>query len=237
ITTHYRFLLLTPRQLTELKQMKLALADMYRLERGEAVCAAARWADVLAKPKLLLVTSQGVARPYPVNVLRENIEAPIPLRFDHPLPGVVVAALGVDEKDMLIMITRDRRGVRWPVKSLRLSGTQAINCGADDRVKAAALVKDELALAAADGYGRRLRADWVPIPPKPNQKGKSLIARRGELTAILTESPGWLLSSTGMIGAEYGRLPLEDSTKSQQLLKLKKGETIQCAVSGAGIEK
>ncbi len=238
ITTHYRFLLMTPRQLTELRQMNLTLADMHHLERQETVCAVSRWADITARSKLLLVTSQGVARPYPTQILRENIEAPVPLRFDHPLDGIVVAAMGADEANTLVMATRDRRGVRWPVKALRLSGTQAINCGQIDRVVTAALVEDgaEIGLVTVDGYGRRLRADWVPIPDKPNQKGKSLIARRGELAAILTGEPAWLLSSEGLVRGQYGRLPLEDSTKSQQLIKLKKGEVIYSAVNDAGSE-
>jgi hypothetical chaperone protein len=235
ITTHYRFLLMTPRYLMELQQMGLTLADTQKLERGETVCSASKWVELTAVPKLLLVTSQGVARPYPINILRENIEAPIPLRFDHPLPGIVIAALGLDEQKMLVAASRDGRGVAYETRLLRTSGTQIYNCGQDDRLVSALLLDDEteLALVTVDGYGRRLQSSWVPVAPKPNKKGKSMIARRSEVAALLQpESTPWLVTNERMVRGEYGRLPLQDSTKSTRLLKLAAGESVRCAVSG-----
>ncbi|MCZ7669108.1 MAG: hypothetical protein M5U34_18915 [Chloroflexi bacterium] len=40
---------------------------------------------------------------------------------------------------------------------------------------------ENLLLLTADGYARRLAAKWVFAPEKPNQKGKSLVARRGDV--------------------------------------------------------
>lgn len=235
ITSHYRFLLTTPRHLIELREIGLALADTQKLERGEMVCAAGRWAKITAVPKLLLVTSQGVARPFPMNVLRESIEAPIPLRFDHPLPGIVIAALGLNEQKTLVVASRDGRALAYETSGLRLSGTQIYNCGQDDRLVSALLLdaEAELALVTADGYGRRLQSSWIPFAPKPNTKGKSIIARRSEVAALLRpEVTPWLLTNERLVRGEYGRLPLEDSTKSDRLLKLAKGETVQCSVVG-----
>lgn len=235
ITSHYRFLLTTPRRLIELGQMDLKLADTQKLERGETVCSVSRWAEITAVPRLLLVTSQGVARPYPMNVLRENIEAPIPLCFDYPLSGIVIAALGLDEQKTLVAASRDGRALAYETSELRLSGTQIYNCGQDDRLVSALLLDDEaeLALVTVDGYGRRLQSSWVPFAPKPNTKGKSMIARRSEVAALLRpEVTPWLVTNERLVWGEYGRLPLEDSTKSVRLLKLAAGETIQCLVVG-----
>ncbi len=229
ITTHYRFLLTTPRQLIELHEVGLSLADTVRLERQETVCIAARWADMIRAPKMLLVTSQGVARPYPLNVLRERIEAPIPLRFDHPLPGIVIAVLGLNDEKMLTAASRNRRGVAYETSKLRLSGTQIYNCGQDDRLVSAVLSNHEaeLALVTVDGYGRRLQPSWIPTAPKPNTKGKSLIARRSEVAALLhPDAAPWILTSERLVHGEYGRLPLEKSAKSKPLLKLAEGEGV-----------
>lgn len=234
ITTHYRFLLTTPRRLMELRQMDLKLADTQKLERGETVCSVSKWAELTAVPRLLLVTSQGVARPYPMNVLRENIEAPIPLRFDHPLPGIVIAALALDEQKTLVAASRAGRALAYETSGLRLSGTQIYNCGQDDRLVSALLLDDEteLALVTVDGYGRRLQSSWVPVAPKPNTKGKSMIARRSEVAALLQpEATPWLLTNERMVGGEYGRLSLENSTKSARLLKLGAEEVVETAVS------
>jgi hypothetical chaperone protein len=231
ITTHYRFLLATPRQLADWGRMGLALGDMHKLEREERVCALASWTAVSHQPKLLLVTSAGVARPYPINVLAASIQAPIPFKFDHPLEGIVVAALGAAGGEQLVLTTRTGRGARGPVRALRTSGTQAINVGGDDRVTGAALAgaEDEMLLLTADGYGRRLPAGWVFAPEKRNQKGKSLVARRSGVvgTAVLRPKTAlWAITNTRLLPVTADKLPLEPSTKTQRLLKLANGETI-----------
>jgi DNA gyrase/topoisomerase IV subunit A len=195
------------------------------------VGALASWTAVSKLPKLLLVTSAGVARPYPINVLATSIQAPIPFKFDHPLDGVVVAALGVAGGEQLVMTTRAGRGVRWPVKALRTSGTQAINVGGNDRVTGAALAgaEDPLLLLTADGCARRLPAGWVFAPEKPNQKGKSLVARRSGVvgTAVCRpETALWAITNTRLLPVIADSLPLDRSTKTQRLLKLAEDETL-----------
>ncbi|MBK8985964.1 MAG: Hsp70 family protein [Chloroflexi bacterium] len=231
ITTHYRFLLLTPRQLADAQRLGLKLGDLHKLERGEQVCALASWATISQLPKLLLVTSSGLARPYPINVLQGNIQAPVPFKFDHALDGVVVAALGASGKETLVVATRDGRAVRWPVADLRGSGTQAINLDSDDRVTSAVLAQpaDELVVVLADGYGRRLRAEWLFAPERPNQKGKSLVSRRSAVvgTAVWSsERRLQAITAARFLPLATDKLPLEDSTKAQPVVKLAKDERI-----------
>jgi hypothetical chaperone protein len=233
ITTHYRFLLLTPRQLSEAQRLGLVLGDLHKLERGEQVCALASWAAISHKAKLLLVTSSGLARPYPVNILATNIQAPVPFKFDHALDGVVVAALGADGAEEVVLFTRAGKGARWPLAHLRGSGTQAINLDADDRVHAAVLAHpdDSLLLLTADGYGRRLLPNWIPAPERPNQKGKSLVARRGGVggTAVFApDQPLYAITTARLLPLDgHGDgLPLEDSSKTAPALKLSPDEAI-----------
>jgi hypothetical chaperone protein len=230
ITTHYRFLLATPRQLADWQRLGLKLGDMHKLEREERVCALANWTAVSKLPKLLLVTSAGVARPYPTNVLAASIQAPVPFKFDHPLDGIVVAALGMAGHEELVITTRGGRGVRWSAQTLRTSGTQAINLG-DDRVTGAVLAgaEDSLLVVTTAGYGRRLAAEWVFAPEKPNQKGKSLVSRRGDVvgTAVYAQDAVvWAITSSHLLPVTLDNLPLAESTKSQRLLKLPADETI-----------
>lgn len=228
ITTHYRFVLTTARQWMEQQQLDLALGDLVRLERQEAVAYACRWPEIVSHEKMLLVTSSGLARPYPVDVMRASIEAPTPLKFDHALDGVVVAAHGAETADTLLVIARSGRAVRYPVSALRTSGTQAFNCGSDDRVMAGVLLREDtpVALITADGYGRRLRAAWVAQPQKPNTKGKSQIARRSEVVGGTVETAVWLATNRRLLYAETESLPLENSTKTEPLLKLEKDEVV-----------
>ncbi|KAA3657054.1 MAG: hypothetical protein DWQ04_29245 [Chloroflexi bacterium] len=234
ITSHYRFVLTTPRQQMEHQKMELGMGDFMRLERQETVVKVVRYQEILAHPKLLLVTSSGLARPYPLNVLRPYIEAPTPLKFDHALDGVVVAAIGTDNKTTLVMAARSGRAVRYPVNTLRTSGTQAFNCGTDDRVIAGVLVpKDKsMVLLTADGYGRSLQPDWVPHPPKPNTKGKSQISRRSDVVVATADEAGWVVTNKRCVWVEYGRLSPVNSTKTQQAIKLESGEVIVAALDG-----
>lgn len=232
LTTEYRFLLTTTRQLAELGHIDLSITDLHQLGPDERVCHVSSWRDISQQQKLLLVTSTGFTRAYPLRAFRENIEAPVPLKFDQPLPGVPVAAFGTAKEGTLLIATRSGRVVRYALSSIRLVGLQAVNCGRDDRVAAAMLAEgqEEVLLVTADGYGRRLPAGWIPIPAKANSKGKSLIARRSDLVVMapaLPDAPLWLVTSERFVPAAHGWLPLEDSTKTRRLLKLGHGESVR----------
>ncbi|MCA9933016.1 MAG: Hsp70 family protein, partial [Anaerolineales bacterium] len=180
ITNAYRFMLFTPRQLLEMQQAGLTVRDQYPLGPIEMVCSLSHWQRMKEMDKLLLVMSLGLVRPYPLNVMRPNIETPIPLKFDNALLGQVVTALGADGGEELLLFTESGRAVRYGVDGLRLSGVQALNCGTDERVAAAVLAQadDAVLLVTGDGYGRFLQPTYLSEPPKPNNKGAAQIARR-----------------------------------------------------------
>jgi hypothetical chaperone protein len=237
ITSSYRFLLATARQLADLANVGLSITDLHQLEPFEKVCAISRWEYLKQHAKLLLVTSSGYTRTYPMNVLKTNVEAPVPMRFDQPLPGVVVAALGARGDEQLVIATRSGRAGRLSVRMVRTSGFQALNCGDEDRVTGAALARpeDELLLVNSDGYARRLLVDWIPLSTKANVKGKSLVARRSDtvVAARATEgTPLWLMSSKAIKRIDAKKVPLTDSTKTQRLLRLEKLESVWAQVDG-----
>lgn len=236
LTSTYRFLLLTPQQLAEQQVANVTLGQIYQLGEREVVCTVAKWQEVKALEKLLLVTSAGLARPYPMRVMTESIEAPVPLMFDNPLPGVPVFANGTDGNATLLLLSRGGKGLRTQVGKLRSSGTQLMNVGKGDRVETAVLCQpnDPILLITADGFGRKLLAESVPQPAKNNDKGKSLIARRSALAAAVPypdDSPLHLCTSQRVVLWEDGRLPLEESSKTSPLLKLHKKEEVLAVVS------
>lgn len=232
VTNAYRFLLFTPRQLLEMGQAGLTVGDQYPLEPLEQVCSVASWDGVKKYEDLLLVTSLGLVRPYPLHVMRPNVETPVPFKFDHNLLGQVVAVFGASAAEELLVFTAGGRAVRYGAGALRLSGTQAINCGSTDRVAAALLVQktDRVLLVTEDGYGRLLQPAWIPEPLKPNSKGQSQIARRSPLAGTCLLPPQnevVIFTNRRLVGVTAVSLPLENSTKSHRLLKLGEGEQIQ----------
>ena len=231
-TSVYRFLLVTPRQLLDLQEIDMRLDDLHRLDKDETFCSLTSWQKAREAERLLIVTSLGVARAYPLQILRDNIEAPVPLRLDHPLPGLPVSLYGVRSADEFVLFTRMGRGTRWPVRALDISGTQAINCGKEDRVKLAlpAIQGEEILLITEDGYGRRLLPEWLPVPERPNRKGRSLIARRSDLAGAGEES-AWAITNERLTPLASEALPLADSTKTAVILATGDGEIVQTLFS------
>jgi hypothetical protein len=205
------------------------VAHLFRLAGRETVCALVDWTAAREAERLLLVTSSGFARAYPLATLRPSIEAPAPFQFDSPLPGVVVLAQGVDRQQDAVIVTAGGRGLRWPLARLPLVGAQAINCGQEasfDRVAAARAVAPdgELLLLLADGYARRLPAAAVAEAPKANSHGKALVARRAAAVALAPVGPLTVVTDRRLLAADGAALPLEEGTKAGRLVKLAEGE-------------
>jgi hypothetical protein len=156
-----------------------------------------------------------------MSILRENVEAPVPYRLDHALPGLPVTTCGADQTDEFVLVTAGRRGLRWSVEELRISGTQVLNCGSEDHLACLALVHagQELLIITRDGYGRRLLAGWIPFPDKPNRKGKSLVARRSQIAALATDGD-WAITDEQLLTIDGSGIPLVESTKTFPLIEL-----------------
>ncbi|MBP6788234.1 MAG: Hsp70 family protein [Candidatus Promineofilum sp.] len=238
ITTRYRFLLTTARQLSELRGIGQGVANLFRLAGRETVCAIVDWTAAREAERLLLVTSSGFARAYPLATLRSSIEAPAPFQFDSPLPGVVVLAQGVARWQDAVLVTAGGRGLRWPLARLPLVGAQAINCGQEaafDRVAAARAVEPdgELLLLLADGYARRLPAAAVAEAPRANSHGKALVARRAAAVALAPVGPLTVVTDRRLLAADGAALPLEAGTKAGRLVKLDDDEAVAAVVADA----
>jgi hypothetical chaperone protein len=227
VTSHYRFLLMTPRQLLERQHVGVAIGNIYQLGQRESLCSISRWAQVKEHEKLLIATTLGLARPYPMRVMLENIEAPVPLKFDNQLLGIPVLTAGANNDDEILLFAASGRAVRYPVNTLRGSGTQTFNCGKDDRIRTALLCHPDtpLLLLTEDGYGRHLTANMVDIPEKDNSKGKSQIARRSPLMGVMVQS-GWVVTTERLLWLDMPAVTADDSTKSQQLIRLGHDEQI-----------
>jgi DNA gyrase/topoisomerase IV subunit A len=236
VTSRYRFLLTTARQLADLRGIGQNIENLYRFAAREAVCAIVNWTAAREMERLLLVTSTGYARAYPLDVLRPAIEAPTPLAFDNPLPGVPILAQGIARSQDVVIVTEEGRAVRWPLGRIPLTGVQALNPGRDeafDRVNAALAVEPEaeIALLLADGYARRLRAEWIEEPPRANAKGKALVARRAAAVGLAPAGRLVVVTDRRLLAADGSTLPLEESTKTFRLVKVGDGESVTAVQS------
>jgi DNA gyrase/topoisomerase IV subunit A len=212
--------------------MNMVIGDLHRMAEQEIICTISSWTRMLEQEHLMLCTTRGFVRAFPMAIMRDNIEAPVPLKLDHPLPGLPLFVGGAQSLDEVILTTAHGRGLRWPVNALRITGTQVANCGKDDRIVSAALAQpdDELLLLTNDGFARRLRAGWISIPEKPNQKGKSLLARRS-LAVAFAKPEDWAITDKNLLSIRSDTLRLEDSTKSRPVVVLEQNEYIRGTLS------
>ncbi len=231
-TSSYRFLLSTPRQLRDMHEIGLDMATFFRLGEYETITTMTHWPSIRSGSKLILVTSSGYAQSYRTDQLIDNIEGPAQTRFDRPLPGTPAVLLGGEDEGYLVLLLDSGRAVRYSVGDLPLRGLQAIHRNDGEKLAGAVLTGpgEELLIINAQGYARRLKAEWIPQPPKANSRGKVQIARRPAV-GLLRSSPDkgqWLISGDRLEWVDSHQLPLDnpETTRSHRLIRRGVGGTV-----------
>ena len=175
ITSAYRFLAATARQLQDLFSLGLAFDDLHPLASNEVLCAIARWGALREQERLVVVTMLGFARKYMTPSVRDRIEGPVPFSFDKPLAGWPFCFVGGPSRGDVTFVTASSRGLRLPMKEIPTRGAQILNKERDDLLIAAfATDRDapDLLLLNGSGLGRRLRSADLYRASKAYDKGR-----------------------------------------------------------------
>ncbi len=228
VTSHYRFLLMTARQLLEGEALGLTVAELYHFRQNEQIFAIARWDRLRQARRLIIATSLGYVRSFPANVMVSSIESPVPWSFDNPLPGWPRAIMDARDGDCVVMVTDAGRALRVSTDDIPTRGVQALNRVDDETVVGYCLARadEELLLVTAGGYARRLPVDAVPLLTKPNSKGPVLITRK-PVSGAARVKPGhplWVATAQELTPFDPENVPLErESTRSYRLRELGRG--------------
>ncbi len=239
LTNLYRFLLVTPRQIDELAELQMGLADLHQFRKGEEVYGLGDWGAIKTRPWLSIITSRGYARAYRLSTLAPLIESPAPYQFDEALPGVPVALLGTDDADELLMYADNGRALRVPMSHprLRVRGLQAMQVPEEERVlggwgltAGAHEAEDAWVLVTASGHGRRLPLAQIPVlaTGKVNHKPLLLSSRRPVAGLAPLAGVRWLVSvEAGTRPCDLSVLPPDmGGTKTVVLVKLGRGDRV-----------
>lgn len=225
ITSRYRFLVVTPRELLDLEALGQPLAELHHFGPYEKVYAVNLWRPLKDAERMVLVTSLGYARSYPTDVIVPAIEAPVPLTFEQPLPGWPLAALGAEGDEDLVMVTDNGRGAQFAVAEVPSTGVQAFKRKEEEEMMGAVLTRegDDVLLVTSEGFARRLPAAAVYAPEKGNSRGRVLITR-GPVRSVVCLDEGaalWVVTPAGLKPVSTEKIPPEaETTRSHRLLKL-----------------
>ena len=232
ITSRYRFLLATARQLRDMAAVGQTLGELHHFQPREKVFAVARWQPIKQRERLLLATSLGYARPYPTDVMVPAIEAPVPLTFEQPLPGWPSGARGIDGEEMLVLVTDGGRALRFPLAQLPIGGLQIMKRRAEETMVATVVAgsEDDLLLVTEQGFGRRMPVSAVPLAEKANAPGRAVISRRPVCDAAAVPPDGrlWAVTSAGPSTIDAATVESNDSsTRSHRLLTMPRDARLQ----------
>ncbi len=231
VTSHYRFLLVTARQLLDGEALGLTVAEQYHFRRNEQIFALARWDQLRQARRLIIATSLGYVRSFPANVMVSSIEAPAPWSFDNPLPGWPRAIMDAQEGESVVMVTDAGRALRVSADDIPTRGIQALNRAEDELVAGYCLARagEELLLVTAGGYARRLPVDAVPLLAKPNSKGPVIISRKPVcgMERVRPGYPLWVVQERELTPVDPENVVLErESTRSYKLRELGRGAEV-----------
>lgn len=225
VSSRFRFFLTTPGHLLDLFSLKLKLADYFQLQENEQISAVSRWPAIKGRPKMLIVTTTGYARTYPLKGLVETIEGPIPLKFDQPLPGLPIHVLGAGPEDNLAVVLDNGRAARYQIESIPTIGLQVLNIRNGEGIVGVVIghEKDELLLITAAGFGRRMFLSEIPVPEKANSRGRVIVSRKPVRSIVPFHfgRPTWITVKNRLIPVDGATIPSSEpeSTRSYRLLK------------------
>ncbi len=230
LTTHYRFLLVTPHQLFDLAAANAGIRDLFHFLPEEQIYVIADWETLKSKPRLVIPTTLGYARAYHTSALIEQIEAPIPYQFDDPLDGWALTLLGAESSDELALAAKNGRATRIAISALPNVGGLVYNRKNKERMAGASLIdlNKPLLLVTRDGYARLAPPNSIPVTPRLNQQGKSILAR-DHLVGLLPASPQHLvyaITHQRIFSIDTEQLPADNSTRSVKIAEIKENERI-----------
>jgi hypothetical chaperone protein len=232
LTSNFRLLLVTARDLLHYQNANLTLNQVHSLEQGEQLCLIQRWRPLRDHEQLLIVSTQGYVRKFEMTQLRPSIEGPTPTKIGWTLPGWPRLVVGAAEAQMLLLVNNQGRGVRLPVAQIKRTGVRMLPKQKADELVIGCAAADNAALwlVSTQGYAKWLELKQIAPASETNPTGAALVRRRGEICQglIAPQSPLWALTSTRLVRLDPQATPHDeaDNQGMHQALKLTGAEQL-----------
>lgn len=206
LTSNYRLLLVTARDLLHYQDAGLDLRRVHSFERAEQLCQVARWGPLREQEQLIVVSTQGYARRFELAQLRPSVEGPTPARIGWALPGWPRLVIGASESQTLLLINNLGRALRLPVTTIKRAGLRLYQKQKGDELVGGCALAEEgwVWLLTTDGYAKWLAVAQVPLASAENLAGGVVVRRRGEVITLVlpTNQPLWVLTTRQLVALD-----------------------------------
>lgn len=225
MTTDYRFLLRSARELADLQEAGLDFATIENFHRDafgkETICAlahAAGWDDAAS---LLVLTTRGYGKLMAAQPFMNRLKQGIPYRMERSR-GYPAAVLPVAPGGEVVLVSHAGRAIRMPVEALSSLEERLIQLPADGGIIGVLSLRQpaEILLAAAGGYCQTVLSTDIPLTAAFNTTGTKIISRAQPVIARLRQPgcPLWAITTRRA-------LPVTPNAAGR-LLRLDKGEVL-----------
>lgn len=229
LTSEYRFLLRTMRELMNLAELDLNIVEMesfYADQFGhEIVTALVDWESLQTAERVMLISSSGEAKIMPADALLPNLAQTHPYQLQR-ISGEPIALVPADDCQIML-ITNTGSAARISVKNLQLGVQRIQRLRKDERVISAfTLVKPaEILLVNAHGNGKRIVASEIDLSDGSNFAPKIMSGRDLNLYAAQPDhTPILAVTTRRLCALDFDSFPGEMSAKKR--LRLQPDEVV-----------
>ncbi|MEQ9027911.1 MAG: Hsp70 family protein, partial [Aggregatilineales bacterium] len=238
MTTDYRVLVKTARQLASMETLGLSFEDSEGFHQddfgNETICAINKWNELQDADQLIIVTDRGYGRAFMGKTMLENLLRPVPYQMTR-VKGNPVALIGTNVDSHILILSSSGRVVRLRANHVQLLEERLMKFSTSVSVVDAlalhpAQMNADLTLVTATGYVKRVSMNDIPVSSEINMGGEKILSRTNAIGMIIYDphSPIYVLTSQRMILLEDNMVTRSspDETTDHKLMQLRKNEHI-----------
>lgn len=231
MTSDYRFLLKTPRQLADMHRMGLRLAEAegFRLDEfgNEHLTGISPWETVKNQPYLMLISTSGHFKRFRSDMLVPRIEQPVSYRIDRLKGGYPLALLGVGEQGDVTVFSASGRALRVSMDAWLFDEGRLMRASSEEPLIAAFYTPEQhgFMLAGEDATAKYVTPDDIPEVTSLGGQGSKI---RPNLRAAVPYQPGFTLyaATTHRVQPIDSKRIEAVMKKPRSLFNLNDGETL-----------
>lgn len=236
VTSAYRFLLTTPRELLVAQDGRPGLPRLHGFSHGEVACALSPWDEVRNHPQLAVVSSRGIVYVVDTAQVRGRLERSILFTLETTNQTDPIAVVGLGREQRLALVTSTGRALRLETSAVPYLGLQAIKRNKNEQIVGCLALEEcaHLLLVAADGVARRLTGTQLPLVAEANARVTRVAARLAVRCVLRHDDTArlWLLTSHLLRPVKPDAAGTAgQATKPLRVIALTPGEQVVAAVT------